>query len=409
MIVSGDSLGYLEPCGCRRDQAGGLPGRARIVEGLAPDSRLVFDIGDMTSGTRDYEMLKLKYMLQGMEIIGYDAVNLGQKEAEIDIEKLRALLKSSPIPFVSANVFSKADHKPLTEPYRIIERGGARFGVIGVTSCAPEDAGPGVEVRPVMDALSEVLPEVKPKCDTLIVLAFCDEDQIHEIANKYPEVSCILGGDVPQASGSPETVNRAAIFNVTNKGKVIGRLDLVKAGGGYSVAGGRAVVIAADKVQPPQKIGALLTSFKNELRDRRYELAEGEGLEKIESTEGTSNEYVGDKACISCHASAHKTWALSAHAHAFTTLKKKNSEFDPDCLRCHTVGYALSTGFIDEQKTPGLANVQCESCHGRGQEHAKTKSKASLKPITPASCVKCHDQENSENFNYETFWPKIAH
>src|SRR5438477_3564085 len=30
VFVSGDSRGYLEPCGCRRDQAGGLPGRATI-------------------------------------------------------------------------------------------------------------------------------------------------------------------------------------------------------------------------------------------------------------------------------------------------------------------------------------------------------------------------------------------
>jgi len=44
-----------------------------------------------------------------------------------------------------------------------------------------------------------------------------------------------------------------------------------------------------------------------------------------------------------------------------------------------------------------------------GGEHAMTKSKSALKPVTPASCVKCHDQENSENFNYAKFWLKIAH
>jgi cytochrome c554/c'-like protein len=409
VFVTGDSLGYLEPCGCRRDQAGGLPGRARLIEQVPAEQRLVFDVGDMTSGTRDYEMLKMKYMLAGMFVIGYDAVNLGEKEAELDIDKLRAMLKSSPLPFVSANVVARSDKSPLTERYRVVKRGGASIGVIGVTNCVPEDAGPGVLVRPVVETLAEVIPEVRAKCDYLVVLAFSDDDTMREIATKFPEVNCILGGDVQQSSASVQTVNRAAIFSVTDKGKVVGRLDLASGSGGYTVASSKAIKIPADKVTPPKEIGALLDSFKNELRDRRYELASVEGMERIEATTGTANEFVGDKACIRCHEQAHKTWDLSAHSHAFATLKKVKSEYDPDCLRCHTVGYGLSSGFIDEIKTASLANVQCESCHGRGKYHIATLTKTSLKPVTPATCVKCHDTENSENFNYPSFWPRIAH
>ncbi len=409
IFVTGDSRGYLEPCGCRRDQAGGLPGRARAIREVSGEERLVFDVGDMTSGTRDYEMLKMKYMLEGMALIGYDAVNLGEKEAELDVDKLRDVLKSSSLPFVSANVVAKSGKAPLTERFRFVKRGGANIGVIGVTSCNPEDAGPGVEVRPILETLAEVIPEVKAKCDYLVVLAFSDDDTIKEIAGKFPEVNCILGGDVQQSSSVAQMVNRAAIFNVTDKGKVIGRLDLVSDSGSYLVSDSKAIKIPADKVMPPKEIGDLLAGFKNELRDRRYELASVEGMERIDATSGTANEFVGDKACVSCHASAHQTWIRSAHSNAFATLKKVKSEFDPDCLRCHTVGYGLSSGFIDEIKTSSLANVQCESCHGRGKEHIATQRRTSLKPVTPATCVKCHDTENSENFNYAKFWPKIAH
>ncbi|MGV3616808.1 MAG: multiheme c-type cytochrome [Fimbriimonas sp.] len=409
LFVSGDSRGYLEPCGCRRDQAGGLPGRARAIHEVAEDGRVVFDVGNMTSGTRDYEMLKMKYLMEGMELIGYDAVNLGENEAELDLEKLRSVLKSSPLPFVSANVVAKEDKKPLTERYRIVQRGGTKIGVIGVTSCDPMDAGPGVEVRPVIETLAEVIPEVKAKSDYLVVLAFSDEETLKEIANKFHEVNCVLGGDVPQPSGAVATVNRASVFNVTDNGKVIGRLDLVSDGGGYRVATSKAIKIAADKQTPPKEIGKLLANFKNELRDRRYEFASVEGMERIEATSGTANEFVGDQACVSCHAQAHTTWKESGHGHALATLKKVNSEFDPECLKCHTVGYGLSSGYIDELKTKQLANVQCESCHGRGKEHAATGKKESLKPVTPATCIKCHDEENSENFNYAKFWPKIKH
>jgi hypothetical protein len=409
VFVSGDSRGYLEPCGCRRDQAGGLPGRARAIRAVGEGNRLVFDVGNMTSGTRDYEMLKMKYMLDGMELIGYDAVNLGDKEAELSVDKLRSVITDAALPFVSANVLAKKDHSALAEPFRLVKRGGATFGVIGVSDSDPEDAGPGVEIKPVMETLAALVPEVKGKCDYLIVLAFCGDDRIKEIASKFHEVDMILGGNVQQASAQTQVVNRSAIFNVTDKGKVIGRIDLSRSNRGYEVSSSKAIRIAADKVAPPKEIGALLDAFKNELRDRRYELASVEGMERIDATEGTANEFVGEKECLSCHESAHKTWASSGHAHAFATLQKVKSEFDPDCLRCHTVGYGLSSGFIDQAKTAALANVQCESCHGRGKEHVATQTKASLKPVTRATCVKCHDEENSENFNYETFWPKIAH
>jgi hypothetical protein len=409
VFVSGDSRGYLEPCGCRRDQAGGLPGRARLVSGVAESDRLVLDVGNLGSGTRDYDLLKLKYMLQGMEAIGYDAVNLGKSEATLDLDTLRKVLDSSKLPFVSANVVAKSGRQPITEPFRVIDRGGSRIGVIGVTECEGRDMGPGVEVRPPLEALAEVIPQVRPKCDYLVVLAFVDADTIAEIANKFHEVDAVFGGDVPQTSSGVQKVNRASVFNVTDRGKVVGKLNLTRNGKTFTISNAQGVKILADKLAPPQAIASLLASYKDELRERRYELASAEGMETIQTKDSTSNEYVGSSTCNSCHTDAHKTWTGSGHSHAFATLEKVKSDFDPDCLRCHTVGYGLSSGFIDKAKTPKLAGVQCENCHGRGKEHAATQKKTALKPVTASTCIKCHDQENSENFRYEAFWPKIAH
>jgi hypothetical protein len=409
LFVSGDSRGYLEPCGCRRDQAGGLPGRANLINKTNAADRVVVDVGNMAPGTRDYDRLKLKYMLEGMAAIGYDAVNLGKTEAEFDIETLRSVVKGAALPFVSANIVAKKGGEAVAEAFRIVNRQGARIGIVGVTSCDPQDAGPGVEVRPPIQALADVIPRVRPNCDYLIVLAFADEETLKEIANKFHEVNCVLGGDVPQPSGSALQVNRASVFSVTNKGKVVGRLELVRNGDGYAVQSAAGVKIAADKVEPPKEIKTLLARYKDELRERRYELASAEGMESIEATQSTANEFAGDKACKSCHTGDHKVWEDSAHSHALATLKRVKSEYDPDCLRCHTVGYALSSGFIDEAKTPTLGGVQCENCHGRGKEHVATQQKTALKPVTASTCIKCHDEENSENFHFATFWRKIAH
>src|SRR2546421_4154942 len=76
VFVSGDSRGYLEPCGCRRDQAGGLPGRATIIEDRKAANRLVFDVGNLTAGSRPYELMKLRYPAEGVGEIRDDAGDL---------------------------------------------------------------------------------------------------------------------------------------------------------------------------------------------------------------------------------------------------------------------------------------------------------------------------------------------
>jgi nitrate/TMAO reductase-like tetraheme cytochrome c subunit len=100
--------------------------------------------------------------------------------------------------------------------------------------------------------------------------------------------------------------------------------------------------------------------------------------------------------------------------HGYETLVRVRAEFDPDCLPCHTVGFGQRGGFRSAARTPDLKGVQCESCHGPAEDHARAmKSGASWKnafrPVTPGTCIRCHDEENSENFVYESYWPKIRH
>jgi hypothetical protein len=426
LFVSGDSRGYLEPCGCRRDQAGGLPGRATVIEEKKVPNRLVFDVGNLAPGDRPYELLKLRYLLEGMTKIGYDAVNLGRAEAAMDRQTLQDSLKSAPLPYVTCNVIDRDSKKPLAEPYRILRRGGLKIGVTGVTHIDEREVGPGIEVRPPVEALAEVIPNLKKSCDYLVVLAFVDEDGLREVATKFHEVDCVLGGDVPQSSNTVQEINRAIVFSVMDRGKVIGQISLKRDGERYRPESAKGIKILRDQIKPDKQMVDLIARYKNELRERRYEMASAEGMERVISQQSTADEFVGDKACTPCHADSHKVAVGAKHDHAYQTLVTNKSEYDPECLKCHTVGYGLNSGYVDIAKTPALANVQCENCHGRGKEHirdmlavlkqpslaaAKTAAKkpSTLKPVTQASCISCHDEENSENFKFATFWPQIAH
>ena len=102
--------------------------------------------------------------------------------------------------------------------------------------------------------------------------------------------------------------------------------------------------------------------------------------------------YVGTEGC-KCHKSEIADWEFSKHAKAFDLLKagekkssKKKAKLDPDkdyssdekCLKCHATGYKEEGGFVDENSTPAMAGVGCESCHGPGSDYRALHKDKSL-------------------------------
>ena len=119
--------------------------------------------------------------------------------------------------------------------------------------------------------------------------------------------------------------------------------------------------------------------------------------------------YFGTMACRSCHTGVHDSWTNTAHAGAFETLKRIRQDKNPNCLPCHTVGYGLPTGFINESSTPELAGVQCENCHGPAGRHLFDTDDLSARPkvtIAAETCGGCHT-----DFHHPTYdeWKESAH
>jgi len=136
------------------------------------------------------------------------------------------------------------------------------------------------------------------------------------------------------------------------------------------------------------------------------------------------NRYVGASVCKNCHNGADKGnafdhWASTEHAKAYETLAtpkakevgKKLGVDDPQksekCLKCHVTAYGVDAkeikrGFAVEN------GVQCETCHGPGENHFKIRFKESQTGGTPAPvtaeeihakrdlalCTKCHNQDS---------------
>lgn len=136
------------------------------------------------------------------------------------------------------------------------------------------------------------------------------------------------------------------------------------------------------------------------------------------------NAYVGTRKCKMCHLKEWTSWSETKMAKAFEQLKpgesadaKKGAGLDPGkdytrdaaCLPCHTTGYGQSGGFVDGEKTPDLAGVGCEMCHGPGGTYTQSQymslqnkeyrkgellTAGLVGPITEGQCTRCHNRKS---------------
>ena len=117
-------------------------------------------------------------------------------------------------------------------------------------------------------------------------------------------------------------------------------------------------------------------------------------------------DYTGEETCAVCHREQHATWELTKHASAWETLVEHGADHDPECLKCHTVGFGKPGGFDTAKRQPELRGVQCENCHGRGGPHQSPDfAKAGYEPI----CLTCHDPQHSLQFSFAERLPLVSH
>ena len=94
--------------------------------------------------------------------------------------------------------------------------------------------------------------------------------------------------------------------------------------------------------------------------------------------------YVGNNKCRLCHRQFFIGRNKDKHAFAMKSIVESGHQKDEHCLSCHTTGFGIKTGFISIERTPRLANVQCEGCHGPGNVHvsqAKELSRSGKKEM----------------------------
>ncbi len=428
--------GAMAPCGCAAGQYGGMPRRGVAVDRERSDgASLLLDAGNFLGrrvSLRDlgfsdpypFHILHNTALVRGMVAMGYDAVNVGDKDFRLGSRWLQDMRSTEKLPLVSANiVYANAttgpDGAPLQKqvfrPYIVktigegrlfgVRYGGLKVGVFGLIgdhqllphpenkpALHPND----VSWRPYLAAARATVEQLKAEhCDLIIALTQLQEAVGFELGRQVPDIHLVIAGGARRVSPAPREDGPAIVVTTEYEGRALGEIVLkITAGERPSIAGHRQIRLGdkwKDAANPGQmKQDAVLAQFRADLKTQ----ALAPDVEVV--IPGRTGRYVGNDSCKNCHWDDYQHYLHSAKDGTLEPLKKPDEQpapedivatahgsrsnfaahieaqghsWNPDCLRCHTTGYGEPGGFKSITATPDRVGIGCESCHGPRSEH----------------------------------------
>jgi mono/diheme cytochrome c family protein len=256
-------------------------------------------------------------------------------------------------------------------------------------------------------AAKAALAEVRDKADLTVIVGYLKLPTVNKLAMQNADLDLIIAADERGIVFDPKQINNTLIVYAAKETKHLGELRFYADQEGV-IERFTARYVELDEIIPDDpQMASITATARKEIDAVQTRLAEAEAAAMAGKTQDTP--YVLSEACAQCHKAEYETWKSSRHSHAFAALEQKQRVFDSACVGCHSLGFRQQ-GFVSVKATPQFANVQCESCHGPGAEHVKAPTAGNYKtPPKNQSCLTCHDHDNSPDFNFEKYWPVIAH
>ncbi|MGI8487884.1 bifunctional UDP-sugar hydrolase/5'-nucleotidase UshA [Pectobacterium sp. S5] len=224
-------------------------------------SVLLLSGGDINTGVPESDLQDAEPDFRGMNMVGYDAMALGNHEFDNPLSVLRQQEKWAKFPLLSANIYQKSTNQRLFKPYALFDKQGVKIAVIGLTTDDTAKLGnpeyfTDIEFRNPSTEAKQVVEQLRKseKPDVIIAATHMGhyDDGNHgsnapgdvEMARSLPAgyLDMIVGGHsqdpvcmaqenkkqvdyVPGAPCAPDRQNGTWIVQAHEWGKYVGRAD----------------------------------------------------------------------------------------------------------------------------------------------------------------------------------------
>lgn len=245
----------------------GLAAQKTLVDSVRKEvaqeggSVLLLSGGDINTGVPESDLQDAEPDFRGMNLIGYDAMAVGNHEFDNPLSVLRQQEKWAKFPLLSANIYQKSTGERLFKPWAIFKPQGIKIAVIGLTTDDTAKIGnpeffTDVEFRKPADEAKLVIQELQATEQPDVIIAATHmghyDNGNHgsnaagdvEMARSLPAgaLTMIVGGHsqnpvcmagdnqkqvdyVPGTPCAPDRQNGIYIVQAHEWGKYVGRAD----------------------------------------------------------------------------------------------------------------------------------------------------------------------------------------
>jgi hypothetical protein len=427
------------------------------------------DAGDSLGkvGVRPDELpsrqIKAELVAASLVASGVDAVALGPADWQLGAAWVRATVASTKLPVLAANL--RCDGAAPYAGSVVVERGGRRVGVVGVTSGAVA----GCEVTPGREALEAAIAALGA-VDVVVALVPLSRKESEPMVRDLA-VDLLLDADPGRLDPAPKALGAAWVVGAGARGQRVGLTSLTWRAGGAGWWAAPIGASAADEVARVERRvealrrrlagaqGATLQRLEQQIAASEAELADAKARAAAAETGGegkhliatrlvelddqvadnpttaalvttfkaklgapaadatvarvgpAGSPWVGASACAGCHAAEHAQWLTTPHARAWQSLVDDGRSGDPDCFSCHATAVRSLGGPTRPEEVGGLRDVQCEACHGPAHDHLADPSAIRPTASPPEGvCRTCHDGDrDGGRFDPATYLPAVHH
>lgn len=249
---------------------------------------LLVDAGDSIIVKTDNPKLRAEAVLEGMALMKYDAVNVGDGEFSMGTDFLSRMEEQTHLPFILGNMDDTSGNMGWVRPYIVKEYSGLRVGIVGISANIFFDTGAlskqGIRITSPLETLRKLLPRLRKKVDVVVLLSHLGykgtTDLLRFSGIKGIDVAVV--GHGRRLTEKPEKINGALLVMCSMSGEYLGKLTLEMGKGGTITGYGNEMIPLTLTTDVPEDKEALeiMERFKEKKGEAQGEATEEEKRKK---------------------------------------------------------------------------------------------------------------------------------
>jgi len=214
------------------NEVAGIAERAHIIKQITADQEnfLILDAGDINTGIYESNIFDAEPDIIAYNMIGYDAVTLGNHEFYGGLHKVQKQIQWADFPMLSANI-TNLEGEYIGQPYTIFNMpNGLNVAILGLTTTHKKLHSDFV-VKDDVQVAMELVPLLREKADVVIALTHLgiydfSRDTLYgsiRLATNVSGIDMIIDGDSHTLLNEPVIVNGTPIVQVGHRGRYLGK------------------------------------------------------------------------------------------------------------------------------------------------------------------------------------------